>query len=156
MKCRTRGGSGCAVSAFALGTMTFGDSTDEAGAFAQLDAFAERGGTLVDTANVYVDGASEAIIGRWLADRPADITERMVVATKGRFPTSGEPNGAGLSRRHLDRTLDQLTANLPTGLQLSAEETALLDEVSAPRVDFPYGGAVAHQMTRQIEGGWPA
>ena len=54
------------------------------------------------------------------------------------------------------RTLDQLTANLPIGLQLSAEETALLDEVSAPRVDFPYGGAVAHQMTRRIEGGWPA
>ena len=53
------------------------------------------------------------------------------------------------------RTLDQLTANLPTGLRLSTEETALLDEVSAPRVDFPYGGAIAHQMTRRIEGGWP-
>jgi aryl-alcohol dehydrogenase-like predicted oxidoreductase len=53
------------------------------------------------------------------------------------------------------RTLDQLTANLPTGLQLSTEETALLDKVSAPRVDFPYGGAVAQQMTRQIAGGWP-
>ena len=52
------------------------------------------------------------------------------------------------------RTLDQLTANLPIGLHLSTEETALLDEVSAPRVDFPYGGAVAQQMTRRIEGGW--
>src|ERR1700726_3441202 len=48
------------------------------------------------------------------------------------------------------RTLDQLTANLPTGLQLNTEETALLDKVSAPRVDFPYGGAIAQQMTRQI------
>ena len=106
MEYRNLGGSGCAVSAFALGTMTFGDSTDEAGAFAQFDAFAEDGGTLVDTADVYVDGASETIIGRWLADRPADITERIVLATKGRFPTSGEPNGAGLSRRHLDRALN--------------------------------------------------
>jgi aryl-alcohol dehydrogenase-like predicted oxidoreductase len=106
MEYRNLGGSGCAVSAFALGTMTFGDSTDEAGAFAQLDAFAEDGGTLVDTADVYVDGASEAIIGRWLADRPADITQRIVLATKGRFPTSGEPSGAGLSRRHLDRALN--------------------------------------------------
>jgi hypothetical protein len=106
MEYRNLGGSGCAVSAFALGTMTFGDSTDEAGAFAQLDAFAENGGTLVDTADVYVDGASETIIGRWLADRPAEITERMVLATKGRFPTSGEPNGAGQSRRHLDRALN--------------------------------------------------
>jgi aryl-alcohol dehydrogenase-like predicted oxidoreductase len=59
----------------------------------------------VDTADVYVDGVSETIIGRWLADRPTDITERIVLATKGRFPTSGEPNGACLSRRHLDRAL---------------------------------------------------
>jgi aryl-alcohol dehydrogenase-like predicted oxidoreductase len=341
MEYRKLGESGCAVSAFALGTMTFGDSTDEADAFAQLDAFAEAGGTLVDSADVYAGGASETIVGRWLADRPADITERTVLATKGRFPTSEEPNGAGLSRRHLDRalhaslrrlgvetidlyqvhswdpftpveetlsflsdatrsgkiryfglsnylgwqiqktvdmaqfhrlarpvtlqtgysllareieweivpacestglgiliysplaagiltgkyqqdvtppantrmadhpmgpylrgrsrdkrtlavleaakaiagnrgvtmaqvalswlvarpavssvilgarTLDQITANLPTGLQLSTEETAQLDEVSAPRVDYPYGGAIAHQMTRRIEGGWP-
>jgi aryl-alcohol dehydrogenase-like predicted oxidoreductase len=106
MQYRTLGASGCAVSAFALGTMTFGNTTDQEGAFAQLDAFAEDGGTLVDTADVYVGGASETIIGRWLEDRPAEVTERMVLATKGRFPTSGEPNATGLSRRHLDRALN--------------------------------------------------
>jgi len=106
MEYRTLGASGCAVSAFALGTMTFGNTTDQVGAFAQLDAFAGAGGTLIDTADVYVGGASETIIGRWLADRSTDVTERMVLATKGRFPTSGEPNAAGLSRRHLDRALN--------------------------------------------------
>jgi len=85
--------------------MTFGNTTDQDGAFAQLDAFAEAGGTLVDTADVYVDGLSETIIGRWLAARPTDVTERLVLATKGRFPTSGEPNAAGASRRHLDKAL---------------------------------------------------
>ena len=105
MEYRTLGASGCAVSAFALGTMTFGNTTDHMDAFAQLDAFAEAGGTVVDTADVYVGGTSERITGRWLADRPAEITERIVLATKGRFPTSGEPNAAGLSRRHLDRAL---------------------------------------------------
>jgi len=105
MEYRTLGASGCAVSAFALGTMTFGNTTDHMDAFAQLDAFAEAGGTVVDTADVYVGGTSERITGRWLAERPAEITERMVLATKGRFPTSGEPNAAGLSRRHLDRAL---------------------------------------------------
>jgi len=103
---RNLGASGCAVSAFALGAMTFGNTTDQAGAFAQLDAFVEAGGTLVDTADVYVDGASEMIIGRWLADRPADITAPVVLATKGRFPTGQDPNGAGLSRRHLDLALN--------------------------------------------------
>ena len=112
MEYRTLGASGCAVSSFALGTMTFGNTTDQAGAFAQLDAFAEAGGTLIDTADVYVGGTSETIIGRWLADRPTEVTERMVLATKGRFPTSGEPNAAGLSRRHLDRALNASLARL--------------------------------------------
>jgi aryl-alcohol dehydrogenase-like predicted oxidoreductase len=93
------------VSAFALGTMTFGETTDEEGAFAQLDTFIEAGGTLVDTADVYSGGVSETIIGRWLAGRPADVTDRVVLATKGRFAVSDEPNGVGLSRRHLEKAL---------------------------------------------------
>ena len=106
MEYRTLGNSGCAVSAFGLGTMTFGAETDEPGAHAQLDRFAAAGGTLVDTADVYADGRSEEIIGRWLAARPAQITEPVVLATKGRFPLDGSPNGAGLSARHLTRALD--------------------------------------------------
>ncbi|MEP7022679.1 MAG: aldo/keto reductase, partial [Actinomycetota bacterium] len=105
MEYRLLGSSGCAVSAFALGTLTFGNETDEAGSFAQLDRFTEAGGTLIDTADVYADNASEEIIGRWLARRP-DARERAVIATKGRFPTDGSPNGHGLSRRHLAAALD--------------------------------------------------
>jgi aryl-alcohol dehydrogenase (NADP+) len=86
--------------------MTFGAETDEPGAHAQLDRFAEAGGTLVDTADVYADGRSEEIIGRWLGARPAAITEPVVLATKGRFPLDDVPNGAGLSARHLTRALD--------------------------------------------------
>ncbi|WP_432573001.1 aldo/keto reductase [Kineococcus sp. SYSU DK005] len=106
MEYRTLGSSGTAVSHLALGTMTFGAETDRDGAFAQLDAFVEAGGTLVDTADVYSAGTSEEIVGAWFAARPAEVTERVVLATKGRFPTSGEPNGVGLSRRHLTRALD--------------------------------------------------
>jgi hypothetical protein len=94
------------VSAFALGRMTFGESTAEEVAFAQLDAFTEVGGTLVDTADVYAGGVSETTIGKWLAARPAEVTDRVVLATKGRFPVADEPNGVGLSRRHLDRALN--------------------------------------------------
>jgi aryl-alcohol dehydrogenase-like predicted oxidoreductase len=103
---RTLGRSGCAVSNLALGTMTFGVETAEPGAHEQLDVFLEAGGTLVDTADVYGGGESERIIGRWFADRPADLTDRVVLATKGRFPTADDPNGAGLSARHLTRALD--------------------------------------------------
>ena len=103
---RTLGGSGCAVSAFCLGTMTFGNETDEEGSYTQLDRFVEAGGTFIDTADVYTAGVSEEIIGRWLAKRPADVTEPVVLATKGRFATDDNPNGNGLSRRHLTRALD--------------------------------------------------
>src|SRR5580693_7969614 len=100
------GGSGCAVSSLCLGTMTFGAETDETGAHAQLDRFLAAGGTMVDTADVYGDGRSEEIIGRWLASRPADLTDPVVLATKGRFPSlrSDAPNGAlDASLRRLGR-----------------------------------------------------
>jgi aryl-alcohol dehydrogenase-like predicted oxidoreductase len=106
MEYRNLGNSGCAVSSLALGTMTFGAETDEQGSHAQLDRFLEAGGILVDTADVYSGGMSEQIIGRWFAQRSADVTEAVVLATKGRFPTDDSPNGAGLSARHLGRALE--------------------------------------------------
>jgi aryl-alcohol dehydrogenase-like predicted oxidoreductase len=106
MEYRTLGRSGCSVSALCLGTMTFGAETDEAGAHEQLDLFVQAGGTLVDTADVYSTGASEQIIGRWLSSRSSEIRDRVVLATKGRFPLSEEPNALGNSRRHLRRALD--------------------------------------------------
>jgi aryl-alcohol dehydrogenase-like predicted oxidoreductase len=105
MEYRLLGSSGCAVSALALGTLTFGNETDQATSFSQLDRFTEAGGTLVDSADVYADGRAEEIIGRWLAARPGR-RELVVLATKGRFPTDESPNGHGLSRRHLSLALE--------------------------------------------------
>ena len=112
MEYRTLGGSGAAVSTYALGTMTFGDESDEAVSHAQLDRFMAAGGTLVDTADVYSGTESESIIGRWLAARPADVRDRVVLATKGRFATGEGPNDLGLSRRHLRLALDASLARL--------------------------------------------
>jgi len=112
MEYRSLGPSGCVVSSYALGTMTFGAETDEAGSFSLLDRFVEAGGTLLDTADVYAAGASEQIIGRWLADRPRDVTDRVVLATKARFPMGPDPNDAGLSRRHLQRAIRASCARL--------------------------------------------
>jgi len=103
---RTLGRSGVSVSTLCLGTMTFGAETDEAGAHAQLDRFVAVGANLVDTADVYSSGVSEEIIGRWLAARPVDVREQVVLATKGRFPMGDGPNDSGLSRRHLTRALE--------------------------------------------------
>jgi len=99
------GTTGTVVSTLALGTMTFGTETDEAGAHAQLDRYVEAGGNLVDTADVYSAGVSERIIGHWLAAR-AGARDQIVLATKGRFATGVGPNDLGLSRRHLSAALD--------------------------------------------------
>lgn len=106
MEYRTLGNSGTVVSTLCLGTMTFGSESDEAVSHAQLDTFFEAGGNFVDTADVYSGGVSEEIIGRWLNKASADVRDRVVLATKGRFQTAAEPNGLGLSRRHLVKALD--------------------------------------------------
>ncbi|WP_328315451.1 aldo/keto reductase [Streptomyces sp. NBC_00388] len=106
MEYRRLGTSGTLVSNLSLGTMNFGTpQTPESDAFAQMDAFLDAGGNLLDTADVYNGGMAEETVGRWLAARPSEVTDRAVIATKGRTRTGTDPNEAGTSRRHLDRAL---------------------------------------------------
>ncbi|MDO6588247.1 aldo/keto reductase [Salipiger sp. 1_MG-2023] len=100
---RRLGRTGPEVSRFGLGTMTFGVETSEPEAHRQLDHFAEVGGTLIDTADVYGGGASESIIGSWAAQRTQGYTD-MILATKARF--APRPNSAGASRRSLRAALE--------------------------------------------------
>jgi len=106
MQYRKLGKSGMAISSLALGTMYFGDETPEQEALSIIDAFVEAGGTLIDTANVYVKGKAEQVVGQWFATRPQDIVERIVLASKGRSPMGPGLNDVGASRRHLHRALD--------------------------------------------------
>ncbi|MEP7239680.1 MAG: aldo/keto reductase [Devosia sp.] len=105
MQLRRLGNSGAVVSAWCLGTMTFGDEADEATSFAMMDIYARAGGNLLDTADVYSRGVSEEIVGRWIKARPTEARQ-MLVATKARFPMGEGPNDIGLSRRHLGQALE--------------------------------------------------
>ncbi|MEV8212450.1 aldo/keto reductase [Leifsonia sp. NPDC077715] len=105
MQLRNLGNSGTIVSEFALGTMTFGAEADEQASHAILERYLDAGGNFLDTADVYTAGASESIIGRWLARNPGS-RDSVVIATKGRFPMGGGPNDLGLSRAHLRTALD--------------------------------------------------
>jgi aryl-alcohol dehydrogenase-like predicted oxidoreductase len=85
--------------------MTFGGrgdfrsvgSTDVGGARRQIDMALDAGVNLIDTADVYSGGAAEEILGQALAGR----RDRVLLATKARFPMGSGPNDAGLSRTHL-------------------------------------------------------
>ncbi|MBM7505837.1 aldo/keto reductase [Agromyces aurantiacus] len=82
MQTRTLGRTGRTVSVIGLGTWQLGadwGEVDEADALAVLDASHEAGVTVFDTADVYGDGRSESLIGRWLAANPGS---GVTVATK--------------------------------------------------------------------------
>ena len=104
MKMIPLGRSGLTVSEFCLGTMTWGNQTDEAGAHAQIDRALDAGINFLDTAEMYPTqpvraaavGRTEAIIGAWLArsGRRADV----VLATKVSGPgQAAVRNGAGVN-----------------------------------------------------------
>lgn len=78
--------------------MTFGRETDERTSRQLLDRFAQAGGNFIDTADVYTQGVSEEIVGRWLKGGRRDD---FVIATKIRFPMGDGPNDLGLSRKHI-------------------------------------------------------
>lgn len=109
---RRVGASGLRVSALGLGTMTWGRDTDEHEAAEQLRAFLDAGGTLLDTAASYTDGASEELIGTLLGT--VVPREDVVLCTKAgtRWTRSGRMVDA--SRRSLLDALDGSLERLGT------------------------------------------
>lgn len=110
MEQRPLGPTGLHVGRLALGTMTWGRGTDPEDAHEQLRVFVEGGGTLVDTADVYADGESEAILGRIRADDPGLLRD-VVIATKA-VSRPGAPRRFDASRRHILSALDASLARL--------------------------------------------
>ena len=80
MKYRTLGKSDLTVSSIGLGCVTFGREIDQQTSFQVLDHALERGITLFDTAEAYANGASETVLGNWMAER--GVRDRIVLATK--------------------------------------------------------------------------
>lgn len=110
MKYKTLGRSGLVVSELCLGTMTFGNEVDESDSLKMVDLFLERGGNFLDTANVYVGGKSEEIVGKAIKGRRSEV----VLATKVRMRTADHVNGAGLSRKHIMDAVDDSLRRLQT------------------------------------------
>jgi aryl-alcohol dehydrogenase-like predicted oxidoreductase len=111
MEQRRLGATGLWVSRLALGTMTWGRDTDDDDASSQLKSFVEAGGTLLDTADVYVDGESERVLGRLL--QGVVRREDVIVATKA-VSRRGQERDRDASRRHLLAALDASLERLQT------------------------------------------
>ena len=97
MKYQRLGDSGLEVSTICVGTMMFGDRADVATSQRIVAAAFDAGVNFIDTADVYVNGASEKIVGAAIkANR-----RRWILATKVGNAMTAKPHDGGLSRRWL-------------------------------------------------------
>lgn len=123
MEYRSLGPTGLKVSVLTLGTMTFGEQNTESEGHAQLDYAVDQGINLVDAAELYpvaprkeTQGATEAIIGTWLA-KPGNRA-RVIVATKAGGPSHvGRISSASIRDGHNQFTRTNLEAALHASLK---------------------------------------
>lgn len=112
MEYRQLGRSGVRVSKLCLGTMSWGNRTDEAEAARITDVALDGGVNFIDTADVYGRGASEEILGKVLA--ASGRRDEVVLATKGVARMGDGPNDQGASRFHLTRAVEASLRRLQT------------------------------------------
>ena len=110
MRHRVLGCSGIRVSELCLGTMMFGGPTAEADARRIVDHAADAGINFIDTADVYADGRSEAVVGAAIREKRG----HWVLATKVAQQTGPDITDAGLSRRHLVHAVEASLKRLQT------------------------------------------
>ena len=110
MDYRNLGHSGLKVSPLCLGTMMFGEPTDDAEAGRIVASAREAGINFIDTADVYAKSVSERIVGRLIArDR-----DHWGLATKVGNPVGEGPNQRGTGRKRLLAAIDQSLERLGT------------------------------------------
>jgi aryl-alcohol dehydrogenase-like predicted oxidoreductase len=114
---RTLGRSGLNVSPLCLGTMTFGEdwgwgsSADTARQM--FAAYIEAGGNFIDTADGYVNGQSEELVGRFVPEHSK--RDNVIIATKYTFSAEpGNPNAGGNGRKNVMRALEGSLRRLQT------------------------------------------
>ncbi|HMK96658.1 MAG TPA: aldo/keto reductase [Acidimicrobiales bacterium] len=110
------GCSGLRVSRISVGSVTFGDNPEGIGGVTVnavrdiVDRLLDSGVNLMDTADAYSGGLAEEILGDAIKGR----RDRLLLATKVRFPTGDGPNDAGLSRLHIINSCDTSLRRLGT------------------------------------------
>ncbi|NEQ99833.1 MAG: aldo/keto reductase [Cyanothece sp. SIO2G6] len=113
----TLGKTGLKVSRLALGTMTFGDDwgwgADEANARQLFDTYLDAGGNFIDTADLYTNGNSERMLGRFVKE--SGTRDRVVITTKFSYSAEpGNPNAGGNNRKNILRAVDGSLQRLDT------------------------------------------
>ncbi len=104
------GRTGLKVSEYCIGADNFGGQTDEAEALRIMGAAFDGGVNFIDTANSYMDGRSEPIVGKFIQGRRYDV----IVATKGNSRVGDGPNDQFVSRKYVMQAIDDSLRRLNT------------------------------------------
>ena len=104
------GRTGLKVSEYCIGADNFGDQTDQAEALKIMGQAFDAGVNFIDTANSYVHGVSEEIVGRFIKARRSEV----VLATKGRGKVGEGPNDVGVNRKYVMQAIDDSLRRLGT------------------------------------------
>jgi aryl-alcohol dehydrogenase-like predicted oxidoreductase len=134
---RHLGASGLEISPLVLGGNVFGWTADKAASFRILDRFAERGGVMIDTADVYSawvsghqGGESESVIGEWL--RTSGKRDQVLISTKvGMLPGEG---GAKLAPARIAAAAEASLQRL--GIETIDLYFAHQDDEDVPQEDY--------------------
>lgn len=110
MKYKKLKGSGLEISEVGLGTLTFGEQVNQKTADEIVGYAYEHGVTYFDTADVYVNGQSEEILGNSIKD----IRNHIILASKVGLPTGKGPNEKGLSRKRIVESVEKSLKRLQT------------------------------------------
>jgi aryl-alcohol dehydrogenase-like predicted oxidoreductase len=120
MEYRALGLTNLQVSSLCLGTMQFGWTTDESSAHKVLSAAFEAGINFIDTADIYSrwangnpGGVAEQIVGRWMQQNRIQ-RDKVILATKVRGNMGGGPENEGLSRQHIQKSVEDSLRRLQT------------------------------------------
>ena len=132
--------------------MTFGTEwgwgSEEQVARAVFDKYIDAGGNFIDTANVYTEGHSEELLGKFIHDR--GLRHRVVLATKFTFNADpGDPNAGGNGRKNIYRAIEDSLRRLNTDYidlyWLHAWDTVTpVEEVVSTLNDLIRAGKIRH------------
>ncbi len=155
-KRRNLGGSGPRVFPIAIGGNAFGWTASEESAYGILDTYRDFGGNLIDTADSYAGGRSEAIIGDWMRSRA--VRDDVVVATKIGKNTENSGLSAGAVSAAIEASLGRLRTDRIDVLFLhfddssvDFEETLVAVDENVRRGTVRFVGASDHSANRILE-----
>lgn len=145
------GQSDLRVTPICLGTMTFGEQVAEPDACAILDRALDLGINFMDTAEMYsvptrkeTFGATEAIMGRWMAARPG-VRQKFVLATK----VAGPSRGMAWVREGSGMTGDDIVASCEGSLRRLQTDVIDLYQIHWPERNVPTFGAIYYDPAKE-------